>query len=94
MRLKLISMFFLFSCSNTYGFCSEPWPPYSKPNKPAVPFCVNEWNNTHTCDDWQIASYNNELRNYRDEVEQYVQELQSYVSYASDYAQCEIQNLD
>lgn len=94
MRLKLISMFFLFSCSNAYGFCSEPSPPYPKPNKPAVSFCVDEWNNTHTCDDWQIAFYNNELRNYRDEVEQYVQELQSYVSDASDYAQCEIQNLD
>ena len=38
----------------------------SKPTKPSVPYCVNEWSNTHTfCDDWTINSYNRDVENYR-----------------------------
>ena len=87
-------------------WCSEAMAPsapssWSKPTKPSVPFCVNEWNNTHTCDDWTITSYNNDLQNYRYDVENYQRELQYYVDEAQrfvndvyEYANCEIRNLD
>jgi hypothetical protein len=79
---------------NLYAFCSEPSAPYWKPSKPSVPYCVNEYANTHTCDDWVIESYYSDLDSYRYEVQRYINELQQYVSNASDYANCEISNLD
>ena len=73
-----------------YGFCYAPTPPSNwnkpiKPMKPSVPFCINEWNNTHTCDEWTINSYNSDvdyynsqLQNYKYEVDNYIRELQNF----------------
>ena len=95
-----------FLTSKAFSWCSEPMAPsvpssWSKPTKPSVPYCVNEWSNTHTCDDWTINSYNRDVENYRYEVESYQRELQYYVDEAQrflndayDYANCEIRNLD
>ena len=89
-----------------YGFCYAPtapsnWDRPTKPTKPMVPFCVNEWNNTHTCDDWTINSYNNDveyynsqLQSYSYDVDDYIRKLQYYVDEARDYANCEIRNLN
>ena len=89
-----------------YAYCSEPSAPssYSKPTKPmkpSVPFCVNEYSNTHTCDDWTINSYNNDvnsynsqLQSYNYEIDDYVRKLQNYANDAQDYANCEIRSLD
>ena len=77
-----------------YAYCSQPSAPYFKPSKPTVPFCVNEWSNTHTCDDFTIQNYNNNLESYRYEVQNYVIELQRYVDNAVAYANCEIDNLE
>ena len=89
-----------------FAWCSEPMAPsvpsnWNKPSKPSVPFCVNEWNNTHTCDDWTISSYNSDLQRYRYELEDYQRKLQNYVNDAQyfanealNYANCEIRNLD
>ena len=79
---------------DSYAYCSQPSAPYSKPSKPTVPFCVNEWSNTHTCDDFTIQNYNNNLESYRYEVQNYVRELQRYVDNAVAYANCEIDNLE
>ena len=51
----LITAVSLFSASNVFAWCSEPMAPsapstWSKPTKPMVPYCVNEWNNTHAYD--------------------------------------------
>ena len=102
----LIIIIFLIIPVKVFAWCSEPMAPsapssWNKPTKPSVPFCVNEWNNTHTCDDWTITSYNNDLQNYRYDVENYQRELQYYVDEAQrfvndayEYANCEIRNLD
>ena len=93
--------------SNSYSFsgiyCSEPSAPSfydRKPTKPSVPFCVNEFMKTHTCDDFTISQYNSEvetynsrLRSYNSSVEIYIAELNRYVQKARDYAQCEVDNL-
>jgi len=105
---KVIAIVVLGFLIPTYVFawCSEPMAPdapstYSKPSKPSVPFCVNEWNNTHTCDDWTINSYNSDLDSYRYEVDAYQRSLQNYVNDAEyfageayDYANCEIRSLE
>ena len=105
---KLIIIIFVsfFLTSKAFSWCSEPMAPsvpssWSKPTKPSVPYCVNEWSNTHTCDDWTINSYNRDVENYRYEAESYQRELQYYVDEAQrflndayDYANCEIRNLD
>jgi len=88
------------------GYCTPPYAPevpssYSKPEKPGVPYCVNEYAGTHTCDDWEISSYRDALQRYQSEVNAYVRTLQSYASAASayasaavQYAKCEISGLD
>ena len=99
--MKIILAILLFFPGLSYGYWYEPSPPWSKPIEPSVPWCVNEWNNTHTCDDWTITSYNNDLQNYRYDIENYQRELQYYVDEAQsfvndayEYANCEIRNLD
>ena len=103
--LKII-IFMMLVPTYVFAWCSEPMAPsapsnWNKPSKPSVPFCVNEWNNTHTCDDWTISSYNSDLQRYRYELEDYQRELQNYVNDAQyfanealNYANCEIRNLD
>ena len=91
---KFLIIFLMVVPMNLYAYCSEPSAPYSKPSKPSVPYCVNEYSNTHTCDDWEIRSYNDDIDSYRYEVESYIDQLQQYVNDASDYANCEIRNLD
>jgi len=102
----VVLIIFLIIPTKVFAWCSEPMAPsapssWSKPTKPSVPFCVNEWNNTHTCDDWTITSYNNDLQNYSYDVENYQRELQYYVDEAQrfvndayEYANCEIRNLN
>jgi len=78
----------------SHAFCSEPSKPWSKPSKPSVPFCVNEWAKTHTCDDWEINSYNSAIQDYNRQVEAYIEALRRYVDEAVEYANCEIGSLD
>ena len=92
--MKFYFILFLFVPKILLSFCYEPSPPWSKPSKPMVPWCVDEWTNTHTCSDWEIDSYNDSIRNYNYEVENYISDLQYYVNAAHDYASCEIRNLD
>lgn len=79
--------------NNSIAFCVEPTPPFSKPNKPTTPYCVNEWDNTHTCEQWELDSFNREVEIYNRNVEIYINDLESYVSEAADYASCEIRSL-
>ena len=77
------------------AFCSAPSAPFGgAPSKPSAPYCVNEWNNTHTCDAWEIDSYNNALENYKRELEDFVSDLKDYLRGAQDYVNCEIRNLN
>ena len=100
----LFMIFFLFPTNVIAGvYCSKPSVPSfydQKPIKPSVPFCVNDFMKTHTCDDFTISQYNSEvetynsrLRSYNSSVEIYIAELNRYVRKARDYAQCEVDNL-
>ena len=59
-----------------------------------VPWCVDEWTNTHTCSDWEIDNYNYEVQNYNYDVQNYIYELQNYLYEAEDYVNCEINSLN
>jgi hypothetical protein len=72
----------------------------TKPTKPTPPYCVNEIMKTHTCSDYQIKAYNNEIdtynsrmRSYKANVDLYISQLKSYIDDAVEYAQCEAINL-
>ncbi len=94
MKLKFLILFIMTIFTNElHAYCSEPRVPYFKPTKPSVPFCVNEFTKTHTCDSWTINSYNSAIRSYNYEVDNYIDELNRYVRAASDYAKCEASNL-
>ena len=92
--MKTLLALLLLVPSISFSFCYEPSPLWSKPSKPTVPWCVNEWDNTHTCSDWEIDSYNNDVDNYNYEVRSYVNDLQNYLYEAEDYVNCEINNLN
>ena len=92
--MKFYFILFLFVPQILLSFCYEPSPPWSKPSKPIVPWCVNEWTNTHTCSDWEIDNYNYEVQNYNYEVQNYIYELQNYLYEAEDYVNCEINSLN
>ena len=45
-------MFLLGAQNQWRPTAPSTWNKPTKPTKPMVPFCVNEYSNTHTCDDW------------------------------------------
>ncbi len=92
--MKKLIFLLLIIPSISFSFCDDPSPPWSKPSKPIVPWCVNEWDNTHTCSDWEIDSYNNDIEHYNYEVQNYANDLQNYLYEAEDYVNCEINNLN
>ena len=57
---------------------SEPSGPFSKPS---VPYCLSGYgySREHTCDAWEIQSY-------QDELDRYIRDLQSYSNEASEFA--------
>ena len=91
-----ICIFFgaVLSSNLAMAYCYEPSAPYSKPYKPSVPYCVNEWAGTHTCDEWEINNYYSQLESYRSDVEYYIRQLNNYIDEAVEYAECEVSNLE
>ena len=70
------------------AYCAEPSLYMATPLKPNIPYYINEWNNTHTCDDWVIQNYYDDMNSYADEVETFMNALNNYVSEASEFARC------
>ena len=92
--MKKLLLLLLLIPNLVMGYCSEPSAPYGgAPSKPSKPYCINEFSNTHTCDDWEIDSYNNALRSYKYDVERFVDNLQGYLRNAKDYVNCQIRNI-
>ena len=59
-----------------------------------VPYCVNEYTNTHTCSDWELDNYYSELESYNYDVQSYIRQLNEYIDEAVEYAQCEVNSLE
>ena len=82
-----------FSSAAT-AFCMEPSAPGYRPDKPSVPWCVNEFAGTHTCDEWEINDYYASIDRYNSEVSDYINQLNLYIDEAVAYARCEVANLE
>jgi|TARA_B100001093_G_C26187341_1_gene742417 hypothetical protein len=94
-KLLAIIVLGLLWSGSANAFCIEPSiSSWNKPSKPSVPYCINEYNNTHTCDDYTISSYNSDISSYNYDVESYVRELENFVRDAQNYANCEIRSLN
>jgi hypothetical protein len=80
-------------------YCTAPEVPTfyeTKPTKPSIPFCSNEFSNTNTCDELtiddynaRVDDYNDKLSKYQSSVDFYVFQLNKYVRDAQAYARCE-----
>lgn len=85
------------------AFCSAPTAPTmyeTKPSPPREPFCVNKIMNTHTCSNWEINSYNDDVDKYNRDLERYkrasdlfIDQLNAYLTAARRFAECEVRNL-
>lgn len=65
------------------AFCTDPIAPSfqyfsGKPTPPIVPYCVDQYSNTHTCNDWEIQTYNADIDRFNQELEAYVAEIRRY----------------
>lgn len=67
-----------------------------KPDRPALPSCINEARGTHTCNNRVLNAYEAANREYQAafniyvaQVNSYIQKLQSYTRQAVTYAECE-----
>ena len=96
MKYLISSVLCLFlSVNQLMAWCSEPSVSYLyTPTKPSVPWCVNEWNNTHTCDEWEIDSYYSDIEAYNNDVEDFIYQLNNYVDEAVEYARCRMGELE
>ncbi len=95
---------FLSATSSAQAFCSEPSMYAAVPDapstisKPSAPFCMSgySYSRTHTCDEWEIRSYLDEidgyvrkLRAYAEASAEFANQAASFASDALDYAKCE-----
>ena len=73
-------------------YCSEPNAPAapSSWNKPDVPFCLSgyEYSGEHTCSQWQINSYIDEVNNYISDLNAFARDAANFASDAHEYAKC------
>lgn len=67
-----------------------------KPTRPALPSCIDEARNRHTCNNRTINAYNTEMERYGEAFDAYVaavngytQKLGAYMEAVNDYVQCE-----
>ena len=100
--ITFASCAFLISGTPSFPYCSEPSfyalePSFflamspSAPSfyaKPSVPYCLSEYNysGVHTCEDYEISSYFDEVNDYIEDLNTYVQEARQFADEATDYA--------
>jgi hypothetical protein len=104
-RVLLFAFVFLVP-STAVAYCLQPNAPSfqyfgATPQPPRVPVCVNQYTNTHTCDDWTIQTYNAEvdrfnaeIGRYMDAVRRYADAVDSYYSDAVDHVDCLIRQVE
>jgi|GEM_PF-1433978 len=89
------------------AYCSEPSffqnPPINGASysKPSAPYCMSnyKYSGTHTCEDYQINAYVNEidayvesLRRFAQEANRFAEEAITFANNAVDFANCEIED--
>lgn len=102
-----LSATLLLAPSASWG-CSEPYASISLPSapgsysKPDVPYCLSNYSfsGTHTCDDWEIDRYKQEVEDYVEKLQEYMNdaaevasEAAQFAEEAADYARCEAEEV-
>lgn len=97
------------SAEQSHAYCSDPSFYQTAPvapssySKPDVPFCLStySYSGTHTCDDWEVDSYLDEvkdyvrkLQNYADEANDFANTAIRFANEAMDYAKCEAKEVN
>ena len=105
---KLAVIFAVCIPSWGFAYCSEPSFSESEPDapssyqKPSVPYCLSEYSYSgkHTCDEWEIDSYFDEVNRYIRKLRDYVQEAKEFANEAIqfaneavEYANCEAKDV-
>ena len=100
----LLSLSVVLPMSSAEAYCIEPsvyatapLAPYSY-SKPSAPYCLSGYSYTrkHTCNQWEIDSYIDEVNDYIRKLNDYADEARSFANSAiafaneaADYAKCE-----
>ena len=100
----LLSLSVTLPMSNAEAYCSEPSMYETTPSapssysKPSAPYCLSGYSYTrkHTCNQWEIDSYIDEVNDYIRKLNDYADEARSFANSAiafaneaADYAKCE-----
>ncbi len=103
-----VAFSFALAPSPAHAFCSEPSFYELAPDapgsyeKPEIPYCLSDYSysGSHTCDDWEIDSYFDDVNNYIDKLNDYVQEANEmarraarFAEEAYEYAKCEVNDV-
>lgn len=97
--------FFAITATNALAYCSAPNMYEAAPNepyasRPSAPFCLMNYSfdRTHTCSEWELRNYIDEVNSYIESMNQYAQEAVNFANaaiefanQAQDYAACEAQ---
>ncbi len=88
----LVGVFSIFS-AQALAFCVSPTAPNSPGifSKPDVPYCLRtmRWNSKHSCDEWQISRYFDDVNDYIRGLSSYLDEVNFFAEQAFRYAKCE-----
>lgn len=100
----LLTLWVVLPLSNAEAYCSEPSMYETTPSapssysKPSAPYCLSGYSYTrkHTCNQWEIDSYIDEVNDYIRKLNDYADEARSFANSAiafaneaADYAKCE-----
>lgn len=85
------------ACSEPSFYGTAPDGPSSY-EKPDVPYCLQDyrWSGRHTCDEWELNSYQREVDDYVRKLNDYIREANTFAEEAiahaesaADYARCQ-----
>lgn len=107
-RITLLAAIFVSASSQTWAYCYEPSVHFSPPDgpasysRPSVPYCLNSYrfSGEHTCDQWEIDSYQRAVDEYVDQLQEYMNEAAevakkavSFAEEVEEYARCEAEEV-
>lgn len=103
-RLAFLFVVIIAAPNSALAYCSEPYASVTLPSspgsykKPSVPYCLSgyKYSRTHTCEDWEITSYQEDVEEYLEELQDYANEAVAaanraitFANNAKEYAKCE-----
>lgn len=104
MKTLWVALVAVLTPFQAFAYCSEPYGRVTFPDapgsyaKPSVPYCLSSYSysGTHTCEEWEISSYQNDVESYVSKLQAYADEsleaarkAARLAQEAQDYAKCQ-----